>query len=107
MKYKEEKLTSILQRLIGEYMSRLDFNNSFVGVNRVELSKDLKIAGIFIGVYPEQNEKEALKTIKSKTAELRKNIKKNIRTRILPKLEFYIDEGEKNRQRVEELLQKV
>jgi ribosome-binding factor A len=64
----------------------------------------MKRATIFITVMPESKEKEALEFAKRKRAELRDFLKKNIEIKIIPFIDIEIDRGEKNRQKIDELL---
>lgn len=107
MRHKEEKLVSLLAKVVANFFLRIDFKKILVSINRVELSKDSKIAKIYIGVYPDGNEAETLSTLKKKNKEIRKYALGQIRTRYLPHFEFIIDKGIKNLERMEEILQKV
>ena len=59
---------------------------------------------ILITVYPEEKEKEALDFVKRKLAPLREYVKSYGRMRHVPFLAVALDVGEKNRQKIDELL---
>jgi len=67
-------------------------------------SPDMKRATIFITVLPENKEHDALDFAKRKRADLRDFLKKNMQTKIIPFIDIEIDRGEKNRQKIDELL---
>lgn len=102
---REEKTTSLLKELFSEFFMRVNFNGALVTPTLVYLSKNLKSVKIFISIFPEEKERAALKILKSKAVELRKYVNEKIKMKYLPYFEFEIDKGEKNRQRIEEILQ--
>jgi ribosome-binding factor A len=60
-----------------------------------------------ISVLPKEKEKAAYGFIKRNLGELRKNVSKNLKINPIPYLDVFIDEGEKNRQKIDELLNNV
>jgi len=54
-------------------------------------------------VFPESEEKQALDFARRKRTEFREYVKSRVKTRLLPAIDFEIDFGEKNRQRIEEI----
>jgi ribosome-binding factor A len=53
---------------------------------------------------PENKEHDVIDFAKRKRAELREFLKKNMATKIIPFIDIEIDRGEKNRQKIDELL---
>jgi ribosome-binding factor A len=68
------------------------------------VSPDTKRATIFITVLPDEKEAGALEFVKRKRKDLREHLKKNIKIKIIPFVDIQIDRGEKNRQKIDELL---
>jgi ribosome-binding factor A len=64
----------------------------------------MKRATIYITVLPIDKEKTALEFAKRKRADLRQFLKKNMPIKIIPFIDIAIDMGEKNRQKIDELL---
>jgi len=62
-------------------------------VMRVEISKDLRLARIFISVFPEEKEKEVLNLLKKKKRALYNYLKLKSKLKFLPSLSFEIDKG--------------
>lgn len=98
-----EKVNSLLRQLAASYLAK-EINGVLITVTRVETSKDLKSAKIFISIFPESKEKEVFKNLKGKVDELRKYIGSQIKMKFLPQLSFEIDKAEKSRQKIEEIL---
>lgn len=85
---------------MGQESSR----TSLITVTSASVSPDLKRATIFITALPESKEKTALLFAKRKRGEMREFLKKYMHTKVVPFLEVEIDRGEKNRQKIDELL---
>ncbi|MBU1728108.1 ribosome-binding factor A, partial [Patescibacteria group bacterium] len=79
-------------------------NISLITVTSCTTSPDLKRATVFMTVFPSSKEKAALDFAKRKRTELREFLKKNMQTRNIPFVDIEIDQGEKNRQKIDELL---
>lgn len=81
-------------------------DNSIITITHIETSKDLKSAKIFISIFPEGEELAIMNLLKAKIKELREFIGSKIKMKFLPHLEFEVDKGEKERQKIEKLLAK-
>lgn len=101
---RQEKVNNLIKELAAQFIEREGNNTSLITVTDCSISKDLKKATIFITVFPENREKFALDFLKRKRGDLRGHIKKHIHAKTIPFLEVEIDKGEKNRQRIDELL---
>lgn len=73
-------------------------------VTDATISPDLKRATIYFTTFPESEQERALEFAKRKRTELRDFIGTHAKLRALPVLEIKIDEGERNRQKIDELL---
>ncbi|MBU2633015.1 ribosome-binding factor A [Patescibacteria group bacterium] len=106
MTLREEKINSLLKRILSEFFARLTSGGCFVNITEIEIARDLKFAKIFVSIYPEKESPRMLKMLKKKGGEMRKYVGTKTRLKFIPFFEFQIDKGEKNRQRIEELLLK-
>ena len=93
-----------IKELAATFIEREAGNTSLITVTRVMLSQDSKRAKIMVSVLPREKEKAAYGFIKRNLGELRKHITKNLRINPIPFLDVQIDEGEKNRQKIDDLL---
>ncbi len=100
---RQEKVNSLLRQFVSSFLVK-EKGSAIVTITRIETSKDLKIAKIFISIFPESKEIEMVKLLKSRIGELHRFIGSRIKMRFLPRLEFEIDKGEKERQKIEKLL---
>ncbi len=104
--YRGEKITGRIRELAAVYIKREAGPTSMITVTRVLLTPDNKKAKIMIIVMPKEKEKAAYGFIKRNLGDLRKYITKELRINPIPFLDVEIDEGEKNRQKIDELLAK-
>jgi ribosome-binding factor A len=104
MNQRNQKIANNIKELVAQFLGKENNRTSLVTVTVCTVSPDLKQATIFITVFPETKEKPALEFIKRKLKELREFLKKNMSIKIIPFLSVEIDQGEKNRQKIDELL---
>lgn len=104
MANRQEKITEILRDLGARFLLLNGNNSSLLTVTRVELTSDEKRATIFFTAFPEGFEKTALEFAKRKRSEFKEFVKDNSKLGRIPQLDFEIDTGEKNRQKIDDLL---
>lgn len=101
---RQEKVANFIKELGAQFLGRENNKTSLITVTGCNISPDLKKATIFITVLPDSKEHDALEFAKRKRPELRDFLKKNMQTKIIPFIDIDIDKGEKNRQKIDELL---
>lgn len=101
---RSEKVAELLRELSAQFLNREGNGTSLITVTRTSVSPDLKRATIFMTVLPEDKEQSALMFAKRQLGDLRDYLKKNMNTKNIPYLEVELDLGEKNRQKIDELL---
>jgi len=101
---RKDKVANLIKKLSAQFLERENNRTSLITVTSANCSPDLKKATIFITVLPDDKEKTALEFIKRKRGDLRDFIKKNLNIKNIPFLDVELDQGEKNRQRIDELL---
>ena len=101
---RNEKVANLIKELSAQFLERENNNVSLITVTACTVSPDLKRGTIFITVFPDEKENDALAFAKRKRKELREHLKKNIKIKVVPFVDIQIDHGEKNRQKIDELL---
>ena len=94
-----EKLTQLIKKTLGEIFLNQDFrdgdgNNLLIFIDEVILSKDGKIATIFLTNFSKKNnlsENESLKLISDNLIKVKKEFSEKIVLRYTPKLKFRFD----------------
>lgn len=104
-----EQINILLRELIAEILEReLQFpEGSLVTVTRVSSSEDLQYADVFVSVLGAQAEEQAvLEELTRNVGNVQHLVNRKARMRPVPRITFKIDEDEKRRERVEEILAK-
>lgn len=104
MQNKSQKLESLLREVASEFLARESNRQSLITVTNVHLLERDRKAEICVTVFPDNREKQALDFLARKRRDFAKYLTEHTRLQYLPKVVFSIDEGEKNRQRIDELL---
>lgn len=100
---KKERTGEIIHRLAAEFVRDEASGASLLTITRVELSPTGKETKIYFTTFPESKEDTALKFLIRKTPEFKKYIRDESRIGLVPHIDFKIDYGERNRQRLDEL----
>ena len=100
---KREIVAEILYRLAAKFAHDESSLASLLTITRVELSLTGKEAKIYFTTIPENQEDTALKFLIRKIPEFKKYVRDESRIGIVPHIDFKIDYGERNRQRLDEL----
>ena len=104
MSNRDERLKEILHDLGARFLNLNSNKSSLLTVTKVELTRDGKRATIFFTVFPDNFEKTALEFVKRKRSEFKEFVKENSKLGRIPQLDFEIDSGEKNRQKIDSIL---
>ncbi len=101
---RREKAAQLIKELGAEFLARESNKTSLITVTACAASPDLKRATLFITVLPESKEAEVLNFAKRRRSDFREFLKKKMQTKSIPFIDIEIDQGEKNRQKIDELL---
>ena len=101
---RQEKVSNFIKEQAAIFLLKVNNNTSLITVTAATVSPDLKRATVFITVLPESKEKLALEFVKRQRGDLRDFLKKNMSTKNIPFIDVALDLGEKNRQKIDELL---
>jgi len=104
MSLRQEKVAKLLKEISAKFLQKQSSGQSLITITDCKVSPDLKKATLFISVLPEKSEQFALNFIKRKRSDLRDHIKHNTKMKVLPFIDVEIDMGEKNRQKIDELI---
>jgi ribosome-binding factor A len=99
-----ERLEEALREQAAEYLNREAGRQSMITVTRAELTDNERSCTIFLSVFPDDQEAEALEFAQRRRRDFADYFRKHVRAAV-PHLEFRIDPGEKNRRRLDELTQ--
>jgi ribosome-binding factor A len=100
---RREKIGEVLHRLAAEFVRNESTGASLLTITRVEVSPSGKESKIYFTTLPEDQQETALKFLVRKTSEFKMYVRAHSRIGMIPHIEFKIDFGERNRQRLDEL----
>lgn len=106
-----DRLNSLLKEVISEVITREVRNpkvNVLITVTKVEISKDLQHARVFISVIGTAQEKNStLKALESAAGFIGISAAKKVTMRYFPQLTFKLDMSVEKQGRIDELLSKI
>ena len=100
---KRERIAEVLLRLAAKFVREESTKSSLITVTRVDISPTGKEAKVYFTTLPEDQEDTALKFLERKTPEFKRYVVDESRIGIVPHIDFKIDYGERNRQRLDEI----
>lgn len=110
-KERVNRLNSLLKEVISEVIKRDVKNpnvNELVTVTRVEITKDLRYAKVYISVIGSETEKaQTLAALNSAAGFIAVNSSKKIVIRYFPALTFKLDDSVQKHMRIEALLKEI
>jgi len=106
-----DRLNSLLKEVISEVIFREVKNphvNELLTVTRVEITKDLHYAKVYVSVIgSEQQKKDTIAALQSAAGFIAVNSAKKITIRYFPTLNFKLDESVDKQLRIEKLLGQI
>jgi ribosome-binding factor A len=107
---RQNKIGRMLQKEMGEIMllHARDIHGILITVSNVRVTADLGIAYVYLSIFPSEKAKEILVGIEEKSKFIRFELGKRIRhqLRIVPELQFFIDDSLDYLENIDRLLKK-
>ena len=103
IRYKDEKSASLISKFAAEYFMIESNKDSLMTIIKTDVLNKGKRAVVFFTALPRERENEALEFAKRRRQDFRQFIMAKKSFGFAPKIDFCIDEGEHNRQRIDEL----
>ncbi|MFA6269906.1 MAG: hypothetical protein WC657_01710 [Candidatus Paceibacterota bacterium] len=103
IRFKDEKRSSLLNKFAAEYFSLESNKDSLMTVTKIELLDKGRRAIVYFTTLPREKENEALEFAKRRARDFRQFVMSKKSFGFVPKIDFCIDLGELNRQRIDEL----
>lgn len=107
---RSERVGKQIYQVIASYIYENVDDERLKGVQftAVRLTKDLSIARIYYYVEGDKERRErCLAALEDIRVSLRQFIGHEVRLRVLPKLEFFLDEGIENAERIQEIFKEL
>lgn len=107
IKFKDEKSASLLCKFAAEYFLIESNKDSLITVTKAEIFDRGKRAIIFFTALPQEKEEASLEFAKRRRNDFRRFVMAKKSFGYVPRIDFCIDAGEHNRQRIDELLNEI
>ncbi|GGH70989.1 MAG: 30S ribosome-binding factor RbfA [Bacteroidetes bacterium] len=106
---RQKKIARLLERDFGEIFQRLGkdhFPGAMLSVTKVRVTPDLGIARVYISMFPVKDKNELLVWVRHNSAAIRNDLAQRVRhqLRIVPELEFYVDDSLDYQENIDRLL---
>ena len=102
-KYKDEKMASLLVKFAAEYFCLESNTDSLITITRADILDRGKRAMILFTALPQEKEADALSFMKRRSRDFRGFVMAKKSFGFAPRIDFAVDCGEHNRQRIDEL----
>lgn len=107
-----EKVNALLQQLVGEIIhTHVHIYKPIVTVSRVEASRDLKWAKVWISIVGAGDEKSTdkiiMETLKKNLYDIQGEVNRRLEMKIVPRLQFFLDTAPRYVQHINELLEQI
>jgi ribosome-binding factor A len=106
---RQNKVSRLLQKDLGDIFQKEGqnlFRNTMITVTKVNVTRDLSVAKVYLSLFSPSDKKQLLENIKRHTREIRFKLGKRIgkQVRLIPELQFYMDDSLDYIENIEKLL---
>ena len=95
---RQNKISRLIHREMAEILlkvNKTNFSGKLISVTVIRVTKDLGIARVYLSIFPSEFSQEILKEIELINKQLRGELGRKLgkSLRVIPELEFYIDDS--------------
>lgn len=106
---RQKKVSSAIQQAMSEVFQKHGpdfYGRAFVTITNTTVTPDLAIARFYLSVYNVENKEEIIDRLNNQVGEIRRKFGNKVRNqlRVVPSLEFYLDDTLDEVFRIEQLL---
>lgn len=107
-----EKVNALLQQLVGEIiLTHVEIYDALVTVSKVEASRDLKWAKIWISIVgagdAKSSDKKIMETLHKNLYEIQGEVNRRLEMKIVPRLQLFLDTTPRYAQHINELIEQI
>lgn len=102
-----EKVNSLIQQIVGEQIHQhLDEGPGIVTVSKVEASRDLKWAKVWISIIGGDDDK-IFQILEHNLYEIQGELNRQLRMKVVPRLQLFLDTSPRYVQHIDELIKEI
>lgn len=98
------KVAGVIAEHVAMFIVQEANTDPMITVTRVEVSADFHNATVFITTIPDGREADAIIFLRRRGALMRRFVMKKLSMKIIPRLDFSVDYGERHRQHIDEIV---
>jgi len=107
-----EKVNALLQQLVGEIIhTHVDIYKALVTVSKVEASRDLKWAKVWISIVGADDSKNSdakiMETLHKNLYEIQGEVNRRVAMKIVPRLQLFLDTTPRYAQHINQLIEQI
>lgn len=107
-----EKVNALLQQLVGEILlTEVQLLRGMITVTRVEASRDLKWAKVFVSIVGADDDKSSdnkiLELIQKHMYDIQGEVNRRMEMKIVPRLQFFLDTTPRYAEHINELIKQI
>ena len=106
MNQRISKVNKLIKREVGKIiLIEVDFPRDIIlTITKVEVSKDLRYADVFVSVLPPDKEAEIMELLKEEIYFIQQKLNRKLYMKPLPRIKFVIDKSGEDVSRIDELI---
>ncbi len=101
------QVSLLIKDAAADFLNKESNRTSLITVTGANISKDFSNATVFFTVFPDDQQEQVLHFTRRKRSDFKEYLKSHLRLGRIPFVDFKIDEGEKHRQRIDEISRSV
>ncbi|MDA3839488.1 MAG: 30S ribosome-binding factor RbfA [Patescibacteria group bacterium] len=103
-----DQINEVLRKEVAQFIgNNIKMENGMITILDVDCSPELKNAKIYVSVLPDNQFGTALKMLKKNTSSLNSFLKRNVKLRKVPRIQWVIDPTEKEASVIERILNEI
>ncbi|MBP5711051.1 MAG: 30S ribosome-binding factor RbfA [Bacteroidales bacterium] len=107
---RQQKIAKLIQKELADIFRQdgLNIYHCMITVTKTTVTKDLSIARSYLSLFKTENTENTIKAIRSNTKDIRFRLGQQVKNqlRIIPQLEFFVDDSLDYIENIEQLLKK-
>lgn len=103
----DSEIQTALSETITYNLSSSELSGCIISVISVHTSKDLRHARVLISIFPDKDKEKKFNAIKNAIPFLRKEVARKVSLRIVPELQFEIDNSAEYGAKIDSLIEKL
>jgi ribosome-binding factor A len=107
---RQKKVSSLIKEVLSQILIDTvqdTFESSLIAITRIEITKDLKIAHVYLSLFGNEHEEQILEALKERMGYFRKHIASQTNLKYNPMLIFSYDPILSYEERIDTLLEKL